>query len=516
MIDETQTSQIVSAFGIWCDTTVMIGSDRTEALSVLFSSFSSSDEPSAQYLALAAHKITLTNTAVQRLQMQDGVDGCTFNSCLFGPTLVLTAGHTRIVANRRIPYWDDGVNAPYLTGCITVSPAGNVPSLNTAFDLEAANNSSYWGDGEPAEAGYVLAPGAYQSKFDMDAAQLGTYVDLRFDPIDLTKKVVVDYTSLSVTGFEIIDGQKVLVRMTGQGYLDNELPCPRGLIMKRRDVEGADALPTGAVVSSVTLLGVRYFQTADTQEVAVNNGSIAGALLTAAPLPVLPATEVYAIIGNDGVMVLRVSGDAAAFPEPGKVLFLRDLGAVAAESPDMPIEIGAALPIGPLAGNYVTASWNVKCGGLAVNTLTLEKTNDVLAEVPGLRIGVQPGCTYHIVAQIYFDTAINNTTGSKVSLGGTATLIPGGVNNLCYSAFQETDGTGALVPALVWLGWITGLGPAPATLQAMSGFWRIDGIVKVDPTSALNGYLSLLFAQSVTNAYRAKVYPNGFIRATRI
>ena len=92
--------------------------------------------------------------------------------------------------------------------------------------------------GEPDSPAIILKAGQYTVLFDHGSGGAtpvpGNGVRIEYD-VGSTKFTPLTWDSLKTTGFEIEGLQKVLCKLTGAGYKEDMLPCPRGRVMQLPD-----------------------------------------------------------------------------------------------------------------------------------------------------------------------------------------------------------------------------------------------------------------------------------------
>jgi hypothetical protein len=252
---------------------------------------------------------------------------------------------------------------------IAAIPGGNpgdVWRMGTSISLASIYNLRIVAEGsEPNSPGIVLYAGVYittfnfRDNFGTNALNPGSGVLLYHDPAG-AKATLVSYASLVLTGFEIEGGQRVICRLQNVGYPGDLLPCPRGVSMQMIDGVAGTAIPVGLVVTAPGAAAPTRFDLAISTDVA--NMRVVGVLLANVVQGSIAEPGGYAVVGNDGVMVLRQEAGSAR-PASGDVLYLSAsaAGYTTGVAPMAPMLLLArALPIGPntlASGDALPSAW---------------------------------------------------------------------------------------------------------------------------------------------------------------
>jgi hypothetical protein len=236
-------------------------------------------------------------------------------------------------------------------GLIVAPDVGNTASIQ----IEALQQV----DAVPAaKPGIILQTGQYTVTFVLDGGWFlgtGVLVHTAYSGAD----ILVGWDSLAWTGFEIEGGQRVICKLSGQGYPNDTLPCPRGLVMRLVDAAAPTPQAVGLVVSAPAA-------TPDRVEPALSTGvgtmRVVGVMLTDGMQGTVEAPGGYVVVGYDGFMVLRQETESTT-PVSGDSLYLSAVQAgfitnVLPGSPSM--ILGRAAPVGPNttgAGVLVPTAW---------------------------------------------------------------------------------------------------------------------------------------------------------------
>jgi len=231
------------------------------------------------------------------------------------------------------------------------------PDTGSTASVFLTNLAQY--DGAPVQRpGVIMHPGQYTVTFGLDGSWFlgnGVLVKHGFAGAE----TLVDWDSLSWTGFEIEGGQKAICTFSGQGYPNDTLPCPRGLVMRLVDAAISTPQAVGLVVSAPAA-------TPDRIELALSTGvgtmRVVGAMLTNGVQGTVEAPGGYVVVGYDGYMVLRQE-DGSTNPTSGDTLYLSGTapGCITITPPALPnMILGRAAPTGQNAtssGTEVPTAW---------------------------------------------------------------------------------------------------------------------------------------------------------------
>jgi hypothetical protein len=245
-------------------------------------------------------------------------------------------------------HWRPSINSQ---GLIIAPDNGNTASIQ----IESLEQT---GGGTAATPGIILQTGQYTVTFVLDGGWfLGTGVLVKH--AFSGAETVVGWDSLPWTGFEVEGGQRVICKLSGRGYPNDTLPCPRGLVMRLVDAAVPTPQAVGLVVSAPAA-------TPDRVEPALSTGvgtmRVVGAMLTNGMQGTVAAPGGYVVVGYDGYMVLRQE-IGSTNPTSGDTLYLSgtEAGCITNSPPGLPnMILGRAAPTGQNAtgsGTEVPTAW---------------------------------------------------------------------------------------------------------------------------------------------------------------
>jgi len=352
----------------------------------------------------------------------------------------------------------------------------------------------------------ALLTGHYEATIDFDGGPLAGTGALLYFNVDLGVQFLsLTWDSLGVTGFEIVGAQRVLCSLTGQGYANDILPCPRGEPMQYQSFDyplgespGNYVFPVGVVV------GV---QLSDGSLIPASFGNVLqGVALTNAVSVddyVSHVTGGYVIVGNDETMVIRMD-PGTALPAIGKWLFLSgdpgNIGTVVARSSPTDfksgqnVRIGQPLMIGPGAsGSYCFAFWQPQIIEEQFSMLADDfSTTSVVLANTDLEVTVQAGYQYEFRARLRVD--LSETGGARWKMAGTASVGDG--NGHAEVKVYATDVESVHSPALMdVLTSETEFGATQVTAGFNGGLIEIDGLLIANT----DGTVLLQFAQQTAD-----------------
>jgi hypothetical protein len=398
--DETGWQAILYPYGIWGWAPSSVGGWDTLTVNMLYSSFSNAT-PLGPHpgVVVAGKQVLISQCSFQDLQVQGGNAGCSVNDIVSGPVLFRTIGYSIAKYVRFADDWNTGgPDGVYLCYGITYTQillgfSADSATVVPAATLELDGNTRYLNDAEPNAVGYCLSPGVYTVKLNMTFGSRvyhpGNFVDLRFDPLNASNKVLVNYGSLLVTGFEIENGQRILCWSLGADFPGHQLLCPRGVPMlcEPQDESGPPSTGVGRVVMVYNTTTFTYAWRGST--IATLGGySFFGVTLT--NMERGGANNDYAIVGQPPLVMVEKSA-ASAHPTGGDLLYLDPTqeGTFTVLAPDVattvgPVfTIGRALPVGPGASStYAAVAWqllnqhtsNVRASNTSVTSSTVYNT----------------------------------------------------------------------------------------------------------------------------------------------
>ena len=287
-------------------------------------------------ITLTASYINITGSFVLLLNLTGGADGMVVNAVDYQQMFLSPRGLC-VVSGSWVPL---DVNQ---NGVILIPDQGSRAAFTIGFLV------TFYGP-EPAAPGVIMYPGQYSVVFDYfnigAGATTGTGVLVKYD--DVAAQTLVTYASLAITGFEIEGGQRVAVLTSSNSYPAHTLPCPRGVVLRMVDGVAGTTYPVGLVVATSS---ASRFVLASTQ-VALGRGSLAGVLLTNVTQGDGATPNGWAVVGQSGVMSVRLSAVGTA-PAPGGLVYIdaTNDGHASARPPFFAIPLGRAIPMGTgLAG----------------------------------------------------------------------------------------------------------------------------------------------------------------------
>jgi hypothetical protein len=341
-IDEVGTVRfsgigIVAAGGLYCGTN---GITKLE----IFHSYIGANS------TLEALHITLYQTSILDATLYNGSRQMSLTSVDYGQIQARTIGRCEFASCRYIPNWGAGIILSPDQGATVIGSVG--PSF-TIYDLA----SLYPPD--PTTPTVQLLAGLYTVVFDFSSSMVGGGAKM-YHNVEQTLETILAWDDLKITGFEVENGIRVVCRYTDQDYPNNMLPCPRGILMRMVDGVLGTYHPVGLVVTAPGAAAQDRFDLAISDNVA--NMRIVGALLTSVVQGDGGIPGGYAIVGYDGIMVLRRE-DGSAGPDSGDPLYLSAsaAGYITRVAPAAPsVKLGRALPVGPntsSTGDAVATAW---------------------------------------------------------------------------------------------------------------------------------------------------------------
>jgi hypothetical protein len=500
-IDEVGDTPIFSGPGLQSNRPVLT-LPEVASVDLNFSSFIGSG-------VLGGASIHLGATTLRDVTITGGSQLCHLdNSCQYDGLTMSQVGHACLADVTHLPggdvlYLDPG-DAPPTT------PHGNSGS---SYDLQSAYELYLYSSPPPPQppgAGVVMKNGQYSVFLQPTVFNVGSGVRLLFDDVG-SKFIDVSWDSLALTGFEVIDGQKVVCLYNGSLFPDVRLPCPRAKLMIFDTTEGPSIpVPVGVVVSAtndantVQLAEATAADLPDTPDVSpigftVTNSDANGGLC-------LVSSD-----SSGGILALDPAITAPTYPNEGDSLYLFALGAATnAPTPrntgdqDLgPVSVGRVQPTGydPVQGSIahaVFSTWEPKSNGAQVAPLAANfdvASSDVLTEVPGVYAYVRRGHSYRVHAQVA--VVANAAVGTKIALASTI-----GVSVITLSfMFVGVTAPGVAVAAI-----FSDFGD-PVTENVGNGWWTIDGSFLATDT----GYVRLQFAQAASNPITSTVLQGSYL-----
>jgi hypothetical protein len=398
-----------------------------------------------------------------------------------------------------VPEWSRGLVCQ--AGDIEGYRNGACPAF-TVSDLFTVSGA------EPARPAITLKAGKYSVLFDFLAVGIGAGGINAGNGVRLehtaagTKFTSVSYASLLTTGFEVIGGQKVMVKYEGQGYEGDVLLCPRGRPMLVTDPFANPTPPPGTILSSVA--GSDVLQSSSS-EPGLHPRTIAGVSLTSW---VETGGTQWAVVGTDTEMMVQRISSYVATPRAGQEMYLRvgDIG-VGGSLNYYPAQSYTGVSIGTVSASGLLGSsgpvpilWkpNILKSRLSVLASNVTCVSLVTPVATALAVGCENGRTYEV------DALLNCGAGA---VGGVAATIQ----------------VGSIGPGM---GEVSIVAVAPATALALEDiltFNTLSGVsgptqcfirIKCVFASMADQMVTVAFSQHVSNAVTTYLYAGSWMRVS--
>ena len=431
-----------------------------------------------------------------------------------------------------------GINS----GLLTLSPVGvgkvtkirpvssaspNIIVLpENGFDLLTfgeIRNLRFFAEGtEPNSPAITLKAGQYGVLFIQDWEDIG---ESSYPTLAPGNGVLIEYdaagtaftpltwASLQTTGFEIEGLQKVVCRLTGAGYPDDILLCPRGKVMRVFDTfEGPVAIPTGSILaprddgsgpSDIDIVGLAYVGTPGQRRCV-------GVALTNTVVPSntpSPDGWGWVVVGNDGIMIVELDFDVEGpipAPGPGDELYLSDMPGAAWLQPNG-VPIGHVPPLGirtPTGPCPVIWTYHLP------KSQATQRASDLIIESSTTLVDfatayVKANRRYIIESELIFNA--NAAGGIDVAWAATVGVSLGSISGELF----------AMTPAVALADVQSGMGVGTTRLGAAgptNGTARVKGIF----TAAADGAVSIQASQHTSNPAATTVYKTSWFRVTEV
>lgn len=214
-VDETGTSYVFSGLGLAGSIMNYSGGALIMQYSSVISFFGS---------IVQANFIDIRYSSIRKMSVISGEKMLQLAHLNYGSIEVTPSSNASIENSRGVTAWRPII---YVSG---------LPNTIKFSDLQ--NLLSEVPEAEPDIPCIILNPGQYTVIFDHgDGTTLvqGNGVMIYYDQAK-TQYTLVTWDSLRTTGFDIENSQKVVCRLTGEGFYGDLLPCPRGTVMRIRHI----------------------------------------------------------------------------------------------------------------------------------------------------------------------------------------------------------------------------------------------------------------------------------------
>lgn len=347
--DETG-NQVLPAFGYGLDINGCITTQQIDSIDINFSRLDNS-------IVITAKKIAIQYSFVLLLATIGGAEGMTLSNILYSKVMAQPRANFRLQDSR----WISEIYQTPNDGVHVLADQGS------NFGVYFSGLSSFFG-AEPDRQGITLTYGQYTTTLAIDSVTLGNGIMLVTNVLGNNTNIPLTYTSLAITGFELEGEQKIVVESVNTHYPSMVSPCPRGVIMRMVDGVAGTAYPAGLVVSAPAATPDRF-------DLALSDGAanmrVVGVLLSNVVQAAAGFPGGYAVVGYDGIMVLRQEAGSAA-PVSGDELYLSaaNAGYATIVAPGGTyMRLARAVPIGPNAvggGDPIPAAWDPELPHLPV------------------------------------------------------------------------------------------------------------------------------------------------------
>jgi hypothetical protein len=354
----------------------------------------------------------------------------------------------------------------------------------------------------------------------------GIGMRFQFDQNDSTKYIPISWSSLRVTGFEVIGGLKVVCVLPDRGFEDDQLPCPRGTISRVfATIEGPVTVPVATILGgrdydSVVPDNNRMLQiaVAGPPDLGGSPPNIVGVSLTntVVPFNVDLGSWGYVVVGcSDLMMIRRTSHDGIPIAGPflaGRQAYLADdvsdLDGMLGTFSLIPVN-GASYPVGVIAAvgprdsdGPIAVEWTYQRPRrqLAITTAAFDvAASTVLADVPGLIVPIEDGHSYQIRAFIPVHH-LGAGGGSAVAIASEGVMAVD-ILNLEYTFTS-------IVPSLVTALAFTSFGGFITENSVDNGWWIVEGSIRPNND---HGNITVQFAQAVSDPTASRVLAGAYL-----
>jgi hypothetical protein len=339
----------------------------------------------------------------------------------------------------------------------------------------------------------------------------GQGVGLRFNPNTPTSQLLVTWASLRTTGFEIEGAQRVVCRMSGAGYLDDTLLCPRGRVREVPVYEGGvhEVIDVAEVLAEVDS-GIPTYNIVSHGVASQGRYRVAGVALTNSDSAV---SSGYIVVGVDQQLMMVKKLASTATPEAGLELYLSIFSGYAAFSNDeaFPVFLGTVASVGARTNlaEPCAIKWQagVPCATqLARLASPVSKTTST-PETTLFSLPVIGDVLYRMSVYIPY-TASAGGIRVRLTFAGTALTY----SNSVAGEIIETSPLKTIVAAAKAMDF--GSGNLIYATGARLGFVRLDGsLLFSGVTSPIT--IAIDFAQSVTNPTPSVAEVGAYLMLTR-